>query len=223
MALPTGQFDLGHMPRFGLPPFADRLPATAPDRLRLSAGSVTLEDILPELQALPRHRQTSDFHCVTGWSCLGVTWGGWRFQDVLEALGPRLGGVAETATHVIFAGADKYAAVMAMEDLRAFDILLADQLDDAPLSAANGMGLRLVTPQHYGYKSVKHLASIRLIDDIAEFRSPRLRFLSHPRGRIAQEERGEGVPGWMLRYVYRPFIGRNMRLFARALETRGRA
>ena len=40
----------------------------------------------PELQALPRADQVSDFHCVTGWSVQDVHWGGVRFRDLLAAV-----------------------------------------------------------------------------------------------------------------------------------------
>ena len=86
------------------------------------------------------------------------------------------------------------------------------------LKMANGSALRLVAPAHYGYKSVKHLTSIRLINDPSLFRSPRLKFLTHPRARVAQEERGQGAPPWLLRYLYRPSIRPNIWLFKRGLQ-----
>jgi hypothetical protein len=32
------------------------------------------------------------------------------------------------------------------------------------------------------------------------------RLLDHPRARVALEERGQFLPGWLLRYAFRPFI-----------------
>ena len=42
----------------------------------------------------------------------------------------------------------------------------------------------------------------------------------HPRARVAGEERGQWIPGWLLRYLYRPLIRPTAARFARALETR---
>ena len=37
----------------------------------------------------------------------------------------------------------------------------------------------------------------------------------HPRARVALEERGQWVPGWLLRYLYRPLIGTTVARFER--------
>ena len=44
--------------------------------------------------------------------------------------------------------------------------------------------------------------------------------LAHDRARVALEERGQGVPGWLLRWLYRPLIGPTARQFAQALQDR---
>ena len=42
--------------------------------------------------------------------------------------------------------------------------------------------------------------------------------MDHLRARVALEERGRGVPGWLLRYLYRPLVPGTVARFARALE-----
>ncbi len=75
-------------------------------------------------------------------------------------------------------------------------MLIADQ----PLTLAKGAPLRLVAPSHYGYKGVKHATRLRLLD---RYRSGSAGWAEHPRGRVAAEERGRGLPGVAYRYVYR--------------------
>jgi hypothetical protein len=41
--------------------------------------------------------------------------------------------------------------------------------------------------------------------------------MDHPRARVALEERGRGLPGWLLRYLYRPLIPGTVTWFARAM------
>ena len=91
--------------------------------------------------------------------------------------------------------------------------------DVEPLPVAHGAPLRLVAPAHYGHKSAKHLCAIEFWRDDRHFRSPStFRFMTHPRARVAFEERGTGVPGWLLRYLYRPMVRPGIWLFQRALK-----
>lgn len=47
--------------------------------------------------------------------------------------------------------------------------------------------------------------------------------LDHPRARVAQEERARWLPGWLLRYAYRPLIKPGIAAFAKAEAERGTA
>jgi hypothetical protein len=42
--------------------------------------------------------------------------------------------------------------------------------------------------------------------------------MDHPRARVALEERGKGLPGWMFRVLYRPLVGPTVRNFRKAVE-----
>ena len=42
--------------------------------------------------------------------------------------------------------------------------------------------------------------------------------MDHQRARVAQEERGVGLPGWMLRQLYKLLIPSTERKFREALE-----
>jgi hypothetical protein len=44
--------------------------------------------------------------------------------------------------------------------------------------------------------------------------------MDHPRARVAFEERGNGMPSWLLRLIYRLLIPSTIRRFRRAIELR---
>jgi DMSO/TMAO reductase YedYZ molybdopterin-dependent catalytic subunit len=112
-----------------------------------------------DLQALPHVTVTRDFHCVTTWSRLDTMWTGVRVRDVLPRAGVRPG-----ATHAIVSGHPAYSANLPMDHLAAEDALLAWAFDGEPLAREHGGPLRLVVPALYGWKSVKWVTEIRLLD-----------------------------------------------------------
>jgi DMSO/TMAO reductase YedYZ molybdopterin-dependent catalytic subunit len=114
---------------------------------------------------------------------------------------------------VILRAQDGYRTTMLLDDLMADDVLLADEMNGLPLSVDHGAPMRLVAPQHYGYKNLKHLASLEFCDTMPVVKHGVLAFLDHPRARVALEERGRWFPGWLLRRVYRPFIHRTAEKF----------
>jgi hypothetical protein len=54
--------------------------------------------------------------------------------------------------------------------------------------------------------------------DDRNYRPAAFRFMDHPRARVALEERGRGIPGRVLRYLYRPSVRPGIFLFRRALR-----
>ncbi len=119
---------------------------------------------------------------------------------------------------LIFRGQDGARTSLLLEDLLAPDVLLADTLDSSPLTVEHGAPLRLVAPAQYGYKSVKHLSRIEFRRDDKGYRPAAFRFMDHPRARVALEERGRWVPGWLLRYLYRPLVSVTAARFAKAMK-----
>ena len=206
-------------PRFGLLQFAHRFPAETSARTLKVVGNVANELIIADvLDGLPVIEQISDFHCVTTWSRRALRWGGVRFADFYEqVIVPQARPLAEARTFIL-RGQDGARTTMLLEDLLAPDVLIATTLDGAPLSVEHGAPMRLIAPAHYGYKSVKHLSRIEIRTDDATFRPAAFRFMDHPRARVAHEERGRGLPGWLLRALYRPLVRPTVRYFARAME-----
>jgi DMSO/TMAO reductase YedYZ molybdopterin-dependent catalytic subunit len=118
-----------------------------------------------QLLALPPARQTSDFHCVTGWSVPGVRWRGVRFDDLLASAG-----VSPRATALTFVSAEEpYVDTLTLAQLRAApDAMLALEMDGKPLTREHGAPARLVMPKMYGYKGVKWVTRITATDRIAD-------------------------------------------------------
>ncbi|MGI9404880.1 MAG: molybdopterin-dependent oxidoreductase [Hyphomicrobiaceae bacterium] len=202
--LPPGQREWPTFPRFGLPPFAKiwpevpEKPAIAIDGDVETPLSVTLDD----LAGLERVDQVSDFHCVCTWSRRNVRWGGVRFRDFYQAIVVPRAGADDGVAHVRVIGADGYRADLHLEDAFDPEVLLADTLDGEPLPLAHGAPLRLVSPAQYGYKSVRHVRKI-LFTVEAKTLAGVTGLLAHPRGRVAHEERSRGLPGSVLRRIYR--------------------
>jgi DMSO/TMAO reductase YedYZ molybdopterin-dependent catalytic subunit len=110
-----------------------------------------------EVAAFPGERQTSDFHCVTGWSVSDVRWEGIRPQTIIDLARPR----AE-ARYVAFQSMEApYVDQISLEQFREPDALLARHMDGKPLTRSHGAPLRLVLPSMYGYKGVKWVREVR--------------------------------------------------------------
>lgn len=221
MSLPPGQRYRDDFPRFGLTQFADRVIAP------IEQWSIAVEgDLKPlvlnraTLAGVERVEQQSDFHCVTTWSSRGLRWGGWRFRDVYaELLAPVVTSSAGPPTYLTLRGHDGYRCLMLLQDALEPDVLLADQLNGAPLGSDHGAPVRLVTPKLYGFKNAKHLKQLDLTMDKPAYKpmTP-LKFMDHLRGRVELEERGQ-LPARLLRLLYRPLIRGTVRKFRRALAT----
>jgi DMSO/TMAO reductase YedYZ molybdopterin-dependent catalytic subunit len=222
--LPPGQRRLGRFPRFGTELWRPPPPVPA-DPVIAIGGAVTkaIDVPLARLAALPRQQLTADFHCVAGWSATGLRWEGVPFVDFYRAvIEPALAPGAEI-THVSFRGLDRYRSVLLIEDALADDVLLADRLDGRPLDADHGAPVRLLRPAQSGYKSTKHLCRIDVHTAQPEperwslVESWLLR--SHPRARVAHEERHGLIPGRLVRPFYAALKAPLLALSARARRT----
>jgi DMSO/TMAO reductase YedYZ molybdopterin-dependent catalytic subunit len=219
MSLPPGQIARPDFPRFGLTPYAKRFPKRLHDRALtikiLGASAMTLTDAFAGLQ---RVTLEADFHCVTTWSKLGLRWGGVRFADFFAAnIAPQLADPT-AIMGVVLRAQDGYRTTLPLADLLAPDVLIADQLDGQPLSVEHGAPLRILAPQHYGYKSLKHLERLEFYDHLPKIKNGVFAFLDHSRARVSLEERGRYFPGWLLRRLYRPLISRTVVRFRDALQ-----
>jgi sulfane dehydrogenase subunit SoxC len=95
-------------------------------------------------------------------------WTGVPLADLLREAGLR-----EVAHSVVFTGADHgaergveqdYARGLALDDALGEDVLLAYQMNGAPLPPQHGYPVRLVVPGWYGMAQVKWLRSVTVLD-----------------------------------------------------------
>jgi len=182
MALPPGQVSVPKLPAFTYVPPAG-LPA--PEAYRFWVRGRVARPLslgLAELDALGLVRVSHDFHCVTGWTREGLIWEGVPLASLLE----RAGVLPEAKWLLAFAyGA--YTAAMPLAEARKPGVILARKLGGEPLPEPYGGPLRLVVPHLYGWKSVKWLMGIKLLERYEpgywEARG------YHPRGDPWREER----------------------------------
>jgi DMSO/TMAO reductase YedYZ molybdopterin-dependent catalytic subunit len=205
--LPPGQRLIGEFPRFGVVSFAKRSLDHQEIRLEIS-GPLAQPVVLTAMEFAKLQRVTlaADFHCAAGWSYRALRWSGFRFLDVWNTFIRPNSDSGNELGLAILRGQDGYRTALPLADLIAPDVLIVDRLDDQPLSVEHGAPIRLIAPAHYGYKSAKHLVGIELRRDGRGYRPLLPRLLDHPRARVAFEERGQLLPGWLLRYAFRPFI-----------------
>ena len=120
---------------------------------------------LADLQELPAMTQITKHHCIQGW-CGIAAWRGIALADVLKQCRP-----LPQARYILFrsyqrdtAGRPFYETL----DTRLFDhpqTILAYEMNDQPLTIEHGAPLRLRVETQLGFKMVKWLREIELIED----------------------------------------------------------
>jgi DMSO/TMAO reductase YedYZ molybdopterin-dependent catalytic subunit len=109
--------------------------------------------------ALPQTDDTSDFHCVTTWSKLGINWRGIRFLELAALARPK-----ETATHVLCYGYDDYTTNISLEEALKPDVLLVHSVEGNSLPKEHGGPVRMITPQLYAWKGAKWINRIEFLN-----------------------------------------------------------
>jgi DMSO/TMAO reductase YedYZ molybdopterin-dependent catalytic subunit len=124
-----------------------------------------LEMSLVELRAMPARTQITLHHCIQGWSGIAA-WTGVALADVLRRCAPLPG-----ARYVVFRGFDEhlrgepYHETIDLELARHPQALLAYDMNGARLSVPHGAPCRLRVETQLGFKMVKYLRSIELVED----------------------------------------------------------
>jgi sulfite oxidase len=158
------------------------IPAIDPSAYRVSVGGLggaplclSLRDVR---QRFPRATVTATLACAGNRRgelrplAAGIPWGqgavgtavwrGARLRDVLLAAG-----IAPGARHVAFTGLDdvdgeRFAGSIPLEKALGPEVVLADEMNGAPVPAEHGFPLRVVVPGYIGARSVKWLESISI-------------------------------------------------------------
>ncbi len=120
-----------------------------------------IELTFKELLALTRQDQTTDFHCVTGWSVEDVPWNGVHLSQLFDVVKP-----TDQATHVTFhTVGDIYNESLPLDVALEPFTLLGYGVNCSTLPLDHGFPARLVVPRLYGYKNAKYVYRIELDDE----------------------------------------------------------
>jgi DMSO/TMAO reductase YedYZ molybdopterin-dependent catalytic subunit len=116
--------------------------------------------------ALPQTDDVSDFHCVTTWSKMDMSWRGVRVRDLIALAGP-----LPAASHVFVtaydedpSSGDPYTTNVSLADATEPDVLLVHTWDGAPLPLEHGGPCRMITPRLYAWKGAKWVRRLSLRD-----------------------------------------------------------
>jgi DMSO/TMAO reductase YedYZ molybdopterin-dependent catalytic subunit len=158
----------------GLLPFGDRFriysitgsyPKISRKKFRLKVSGLverptvfTLED----LEAMPSTSFVKTFQCVTGWKVPDVAWEGVKLSDILTTVGVKPEAVA--LSFESYDGADTESLTLDQAQLP--DVIVAYKMLGAPVTREHGGPVRLYVAPMFGYKSLKWLSAIRVVDQV---------------------------------------------------------
>jgi DMSO/TMAO reductase YedYZ molybdopterin-dependent catalytic subunit len=138
-----------------------RVPDIDGDAWTLTIGGLVDNETvltLDEIRAMPSKEVKATLKCVDGYSGTAV-WKGVPLGYVLD-----LAGVREGADEVLFRAADTYHSSLTIEDAYREDFLLCYEMNGETLPKNQGYPLKVVAPGKWGYKWVKWITSIEVID-----------------------------------------------------------
>lgn len=142
------------------------LPKRSTDEYRLTVTGLVerpLDLSFADLLSRPATALTKDFQCVTGWRVRDVAWVGVKLADLLDEAGVRAGAGALTIRS--FDG--EYTESLTLDQARRDDVLVAySMLGRQPITSAHGGPVRLLVAPMYGYKSLKWLSNIEVVDRV---------------------------------------------------------
>ena len=167
--------------RFRIYSVTPQMPDRSREDYRLAVDGLVdtpLDLSFDDLLARPQREVVLDFQCVTGWRVQDVYWKGVRLADLLDEAGVRDG-----ATHLrIWSFDGAYTESLTLDQARRDDMLVAHEMIDGPVTREHGGPVRLFVGPMYGYKSLKWLERIEVVDDL------------HPG---YWEQRGYDVDAWV--------------------------
>lgn len=125
---------------------------------------------LAELRAMPKQEQTTLHHCIQGWTSIG-RWGGVPIRDVLDRCRPLPG-----AKYLVFQSfgmheesGKQYYECVALKVGRHPQAIVAYELNGEHLPVQHGAPLRVRFETKLGFKMVKYLRAIKVVDDYRKF------------------------------------------------------
>ena len=140
-------------------------PKVSRDRYRLEVSGLVERPAMltmDDLEAMPATSFVKTFQCVTGWRVPGVHWQGVRLSEILDTVGVKPGAVA-----LSFESYDRSdSESLTLEQARLPDVIVAYRMLGGPVTTEHGGPVRLYVAPMYGYKSLKWLSAIRVVDQV---------------------------------------------------------
>lgn len=155
--LPAGQTESKKWPVLDL----GVLPEVTRESFRLSIDGAVRSPLtldFAELLSLEQVEDTSDFHCVTTWSRMDLRWKGVRVADLLALAEP-----LPEARALMCHASDGYTTNVSLEEALKPDVLIAYQVDGAPLPREHGGPVRMITPELYAWKGAKWINRLEVL------------------------------------------------------------
>ncbi len=162
---PTGLSDLLPGDNFRIYTVTDGYPYESNQQYRLVVDGLVdhpLELTLAELQTRPATQLVRAFQCVTGWRVPNVHWSGVLLSDLLDEAG-----VQPAAKAIHFESFDGvYTESLTLAEAYRPDVIAAYSMQGQPLSNEHGGPVRLYVAPMYGYKSIKWMSHIQVVDRV---------------------------------------------------------
>lgn len=152
--------------RFRIYTITGSFPVVADKEYRLQVTGLVdrpLNLTLDDIKAMPVTQLVKNFHCVTGWVVPQVAWEGVTLATVLKAAGVQKN--AKALAFESYDGADTESLTLDQAQLP--DVIVAYRMLGAPVTTEHGGPVRLYVAPMYGYKSLKWLSAIRVVEGAA--------------------------------------------------------
>ena len=140
-------------------------PVIPRDEYRLTVRGLVTRPVtftIDDLEAMPSTSMVREFQCVTGWVVPNVHWEGVKLSQILDTVGVKPGAVA--LTFESYDGADSES--LTLDQARLPDVIVAYRMLGAPVTTQHGGPVRLYVAPMFGYKSLKWLSAIRVVDRV---------------------------------------------------------
>lgn len=119
-------------------------------------ASLSVED----LRKLPSRTQITQHNCEQGWSAIGE-WTGVQLARVLALVGMK-----PEARYIVFRCVDGWWDSLDLFDALHAQTILAYGMNGKPVPVQHGAPIRLRVERQLGYKSLKFVSSIEVVDRI---------------------------------------------------------
>ena len=106
----------------------------------------------------PSKEVLATLHCVDGFSATAL-WKGVPLKDLLDLVQVQTG-----AVDVVFYAADDYSSSLTIEEASVDNVILAYEMNHEILPVDQGFPVRLVAPNQLGYKWVKWIVRIEIVN-----------------------------------------------------------